>query len=149
MVNLTKLEYKRKELITDFSKEELKQYLELLANNYYYSFINNDYKQYNNTVKELEEVISIFNKNYSDIKHYINFCLLMSINKILNENYSSGIKLTIPTSEEDYFSENPFQNLINAFYESRELYFNDVEMDQKIKNLEQENKHLKELLNNG
>ena len=73
MINLNKLEYKRKELITDFSEEELKQYLEILTNNYYYSFINNDYKQFNNTVKELEEVISIFINKYSDIKYYINF----------------------------------------------------------------------------
>ena len=146
MVNLNKLEYKRKELITDFSKEELKQYLEVLTNNYYYSFINNDYKQYNNTVKELEEVISIFTNKYSDIKHYINFCLLATINKILNENYSSGIELKLVTSEEDYFSENPFKSLTDSLEESRKLYFNDVAMEKKIKKLEQENKNLKEQL---
>lgn len=149
MINLTKLEYKRKELITDFSEEELKQYLGILANNYYFSFINNDVKQYNNTVKELEEVISIFVSKYSDIQHYINFCLLATINKILNENYSSGIELTLLTSEEDYFSENPFKNLTDSLEASRKLYFNDIEMEKRIKELEQENKHLKELLNNG
>lgn len=147
MVNLDKLEYKRKELITDFSEEELKRYLELLSNNYYYSFINNDSKQYNNTVKELEEVISIFRSQYSDIKHYINFCLLATINKILNENYSSGIELTIvATSEEDFFSDYPFKNLVDSLEESRELYFNDIEMEKRIKKLEQENKNLKEQL---
>lgn len=147
MVNLDKLEYKRKELITDFSEEELKRYLELLSNNYYYSFINNDSKQYNNTVKELEEVISIFRSQYSDIKHYINFCLLATINKILNENYSSGIELTmVATSEEDFFSDYPFKNLVDSLEESRKLYFNDIEMEKRIKKLEQENKNLKEQL---
>ena len=149
MVNLNKLEYKRKELISDFSEEELKQYLDVLTDNYYYSFINNDSKQYNNTVKELEEIISIFERQYTDIKYYINFCLLATINKILNENYSSGIELKLVTSEEDYFSENPFKSLTDSLEESRKLYFNDLEMEQSIKNLEQENKNLKELLNNG
>ena len=149
MINLTKLEYKRKELITDFSEEELKQYIGILANNYYFSFINNDVKQYNNTVKELEEVSSIFLSKYSDIQHYINFCLLASINKILNENYSSGIELTLLTSEEDYFSENPFKSLTDSLEESRKRYFNAVELKAENEKLEKENKHLKELLNNG
>ena len=150
MINLNNLEYKRKELITDFTEEELKQYLEVLTNNYYFSFINNDVKQYNNTIEELEEVISIFITKYADIKHYINFCLLATINKILNENYSSGIELTIvTTSEEDFFSANPFKSLSVALEESRKKYFNAVELKAKNEKLEKENKHLKELLNNG
>jgi len=147
MINLNKLEYKRKELITDFSEEELKQYLEILTNNYYYSFINNDYKQFNNTVKELEEVISIFINKYSDIKYYINFCLLATINKILNENYSSGIELTIvATSEEDFFSENPFKSLSDSLEESRKRYYNAVELKAENEKLKKENMKLKEQL---
>lgn len=149
MVNLNKLEYKRKELISDFSEEELKQYIQVLAKKYYVHFLNNEKELYNNTVNQLKEVLQVYKSKYSNLNNYINFCLLEAINNLLNETIASGIELNSIDKSEDYFSENPFQDLINAFYESKKLYFNDVEMEQKIKKLEQENKHLKEQLNNG
>jgi len=147
MINLNNLESKRKELITDFSEEELKQYLDVLTDNYYNYFINGDSKQFANTVKELDEVISIFITKYSDIKYYVNYCLLATINKILNENYSSGIELTIvATSEEDFFSENPFKSLSVAIEESRKKYYNAIELKAENEKLKKENKKLKEQL---
>ena len=146
MINLNKLEQKRKELLTNFSEEELIEYIQQLTEKYYSSFVNNEVEVHNNTMKYLEEVLSIYEDKYPQLNNFINFCLVRNINKILNENYSSDVTLNlINESEEEFFSENPFQPLINAFYKSKEAFHK----DKKIRELETENRHLKEMLNNG
>ena len=136
MINIKKLEEKQKEMLNNLSEEELKQYIKILAKNYYIYFLNNEVGAFKNTVKQLEEVISVFKLKYSHINSYINLCLLESINKILNEKITSEIEVDVLDKTEDYFSTNPFKSLTEAFEESRQLYFNDVEMEKKIKELE-------------
>lgn len=135
--NIKKLENKYHEILANLSEEELKQYIQVLARNYYISFLINDKELHNNTIKQLEETISVFKVNYNELNNYINFCLLNAINKILNERLSSGITLeVIATSEEDFFSAQPFKSLIDSLNESRKLYFNDVEAKRRIEELE-------------
>lgn len=137
--NLNQLEKKYHELLINLSEEELKQYIQVLARNYYISFLSNDLELYNNTFKQLEEVNSIYRSKYSNFNNYINFCLLAAVNSILNENITSEVNLELlETSEESYFSEEPFQNLINAFNESRALYFKQKEAEERIEELEKE-----------
>ena len=135
--NLKQLEKKYHELLTNLTEEELKQYIKSLARNYYISFLSNDKELYNNTFKQLEEVNSVYRSKYSNFSNYINFCLLDAVNNILNENITSEVNLELlETSEEAYFSEEPFQNLINAFYESRALYHEEKKAEEKIEELE-------------
>ena len=86
MINLNKLEQKRKELLTNFSEEELIEYIQQLTEKYYSSFVNNEVEVHNNTMKYLEEVLSIYEDKYPQLNNFINFCLVRNINKILNEN---------------------------------------------------------------
>lgn len=135
--NLKQLEKKYHELLTNLTEEELKQYIKSLARNYYISFLSNDVELFNNTFKQLEEVNSVYRSKYSNFNNYINFCLLAAVNSILNENITSEVNLELlETSEESYFSEEPFQNLINAFYESRALYHEEKKAEERIEELE-------------
>ena len=135
--NLKQLEKKYHELLTNLTEEELKQYIKNLARNYYISFLSNDKELYNNTFKQLEEVNSLYKVKFPELINYINFCLLDAVNSILNENISSEVGLElIETSEEFYFSEKPFQALINAFYESRALYHEEKKAEERIEELE-------------
>ena len=135
--NLKELESKYHELLINLSEEDLKQYIKSLADNYYNSYLSNEKEVHESTFKQLEEVNSIYKVKYSDFTNYINFCLLNAVNKILNENISSDMKLElIETSEDYYFSDNPFKNLINAFEESRALYNESKTYEKRIEELE-------------
>ena len=135
-MNLKELENKHLEILSNFEEEDLKQYIQVLAKNYYLHFLNNEEESFNNTVKQLEEVLKIYKIDYPKLNSYINFCLLESINKLLNETISSGIELEVIDKTEDFFSDYPFKSLADAIEESRKLYFNDVEMEKKIEELE-------------
>lgn len=135
---LKQLKNKHHEILTNLSEEELKQYIQVLSKNYYIHYLNNETELYNNTVKQLEEVLTVFKIKYSGLNNYINFCLLESVNKLLNENIASDVELTVLGNAEDYFSDNPFQDLINAFHESRQLYFKEKEAVERIEELELE-----------
>ena len=135
-MNLKELENKHHEILSNFEEEDLKQYIQVLGKNYYLHFLNNEEESFNNTVKQLEEVLKIYKIDYPKLNSYINFCLLESINKLLNETISSGIELEIIDKTEDFFSDYPFKSLADAIEESRKLYFNDVEMKNKIEELE-------------
>ena len=135
--NLKELESKYHELLINLSEEDLKQYIKGLADNYYSSFLSNEKEVHESTFKQLEEVNSIYKSKYSDFTNYINFCLLNAVHNILNENISSDMDLKlIDSSEDDFFSDNPFKSLINAFEESRALYKESKSYEKRIEELE-------------
>lgn len=98
MTNYNQIYNMRKEIISKFSKDELKQYINQLARKYYVSFINNDSDSYNSINNEIYDIISMFEDTYPSIKIYINHCLLKSANDLLQNSFQRDLILKCPDS---------------------------------------------------
>lgn len=134
------LELKQRKLIANLSLEELDAYINRLTENYYSSYLNNDKALYMHTVDELKEVINTFELEYPNLCIYINFKLLESINTLLEHNLKNDFKpvnvheVTI----NDISINDGLQQLLKAFYRSKEQWDRDRANERKVKELEQE-----------
>ena len=142
---------KLKEIVSDLTEEELNQFILYLVDNYYKYYFNNDLEGYKANLKNLELVIELVKFDYPDIENYINYCLLCKISKVLEEKLKLDVELVILNqfSIKEAKSKNevrPFDNLVKAFEESREIYFERINCLKKVKDLEIENQELKKRL---
>ena len=96
MTNYNQLENMRKEVLSKFSKDELKQYINQLAKRYYVTFINNNGESHNSINTEIYDIISMFEDTYPNIKSYINYCLLKSANELLQNSFQRNFTLRCP-----------------------------------------------------
>lgn len=93
MNNYNQLENMRKEVISKFSKDELKHYINQLAKRYYLAFMNNDSESHNNIDSEFYSIISMFEDTYPFIRNYIDYCLFKSANDFLQNSFQRNITL--------------------------------------------------------
>lgn len=150
-MNLEKLERKRIDIISDFSEEELVNYVQQLTGKYYSSYLNNDVEAFNNTVNYLKEIISIYEFDYPNLIHYINYCLVESINTLLSGTITSDIELVpiVEMNTETFKNTDKWRVLAKAYATGRENYHKRKEEQERLLELEEENRKLKERLNNG
>lgn len=135
---IKQLENKQKEILTSFSEEELEQYIQVLARNYYINYLNNDLAGFNNVANQLKEVIQIFNYDFPKLNIFINFCLLDSINKILESNLENNIEL-VPIHEitiSDVTSLSGIEELARAYENGKEFFRQLTEAKKHIEELE-------------
>lgn len=83
----------KKEVISKFTNDELKQYINQLSKKYYVSFINNDSESHNSIDGEFYDIVSMFEDTYPNIKSYINYCLLKSANDLLQMTFQRDFNL--------------------------------------------------------
>ena len=125
MVNIKELEHKQKEIITNLTEEELKQYILYLTSCYYDFYKANDVQQFNNNLKLLEEVIDKYKTKYSNIVGFIYFSLYFNSNFVLSEmaSDSTDINLTVPFNYNLYETEEETEelthNIKNIFNKER------------------------------
>ena len=96
MTNYNQLENMRKEVLSKFTKDELKQYINQLAKRYYVTFINNNGESHNSINSEFYDIVSMFEDTYPNIKSYINYCLLKSANELLQNSFQRKFTLRCP-----------------------------------------------------
>lgn len=95
MNNLKEMEAKKQEILSNLTKEELENYIQVLTREYYLSCLANDVNSYKNNLNCLKEVLTIFNPIFNNISNYINFCLLCNINKILMQELNLDFELAV------------------------------------------------------
>ena len=150
-MDLNKYEKKIKEIVSDLTEEELNQYILNLVDNYYKFYFSNDLEAFKKNFKNMEIVIDLVKIDYPDIENYINYCLLCKISKVLEDKLKLDVELTILNDFNIHQAKSkqevrPFDNLIKAFEESREIYFERKDCLIRVKELEEENRQLKKQL---
>lgn len=113
MANIKELMNKQKELISNLTEEELKQYILYLTSCYYESYKTDDVQQFNNNLELLEEVIDKYKDTYVNIVGFIYFSLYFNSNIYLSEMASEEkeIKLTVPFNYDLYETEEETEEL--------------------------------------
>ena len=106
MANFTGLENKQRELLTNLSENELKQYILYLTRSYYTSFREDNEELFNYNLNLLKDIIEHYKETYPNIVGFIYYNLFMNANIIITETATdSKIKLNNPFKYDLYESE--------------------------------------------
>ena len=90
-----KIRDKSNNIITDLSKDQIEQYIQVLTKNYYEYYLSGNSKKFHENFKELKNLIKLTELDYPNIRNYTNYCLLCNINKILEDNLKINMDLII------------------------------------------------------
>ena len=104
-INTLQKEYEegKEDVISNMNPHELEQHIMALANRYYVSYLNNDEYEYKTIIKTLDLITDEYKSNAyfngineDSIDNFINYCMLISINSILNDLMERTFNLRIP-----------------------------------------------------
>lgn len=93
----------REDVIANMTMEEVEKHIMALVNAYYISYLNNDEKEHKSIVKTLDLITDEYKSHayFSDmdedeINNYINYCMILSINSLLNDLMERDFNLRVP-----------------------------------------------------
>lgn len=93
----------REDVIANMTMEEVEKHIMALVNAYYISYLNNDEKEHKSIVKTLDLITDEYKSHayFSDmdedeINNYINYCMILSINGLLNDLMERDFNLRVP-----------------------------------------------------
>lgn len=72
-------------ILSKYSKNELMRKIKALCDSYYVSYINNDAANFHAASHMLDAISGIVKDKYPNVDDYINYCMVESLNTILNE----------------------------------------------------------------
>jgi len=124
MSDLKELQNKKKDLILNLDEDDLESYIQSLTQKYYTYLIKGDASGIGKVLESLEYVVEIYELRYSDISDYINYCLLISSNKIFKKVFDLNCRLWIP-NEKSISSEVGFNSLTFSLEKSRKRIINE------------------------
>lgn len=124
MSDLKRLQHKKKEIILNLDSDEVEGYVMSLAQKYYASMIDNDPSGIEQIVESLNDIVEIYESRFFDISDYINYCLVISSNKVLKKTFDLNCRLWIP-NEKNIDLDKGFNSLMYSLEDSRKKIIND------------------------
>ena len=85
---------KKFQMIDDLDDEELSNYIMSTCNDYYTYYMNDDISKFNAAASILEYIKT--ESKYNNIANYINYCMIVAINRLLNSLMDRKMDLMIP-----------------------------------------------------
>lgn len=86
------LEKKLEKIIQDLNPEELKQLIQKLTEDYYLSYFSNNVDVNEAVYFNLKRIAKQYSEDFN-VKEYINYCLLLAVNKFLVKYVPNDVKL--------------------------------------------------------
>lgn len=123
MSELKELKNKKNDIILNLDEDDIEKYIMSLSRKYYASLINGDALGLENVIESLKDIKKIYEFKYPDISDYINYCLVISSNKILRKVFDVDCILWTP-NEKSITSFEGF-NLAYSIERSRKKIIND------------------------
>lgn len=91
------------DIIANMTDEELMQHIMALTNQYYISYLNNDEMEHKSILKTLDLITDEYKSNGlfngmddGDIDNFINYCMILNINSLLNSLMDRNFNLRVP-----------------------------------------------------
>ena len=116
-----RINYEKLQLIHDMDEADLKNYILNISQDYYIYYINNDAANFN-AVSSILEYIKTYDK-YDGLNNYMNYCMVIAINSLLNKLMNNKLNLMMPEMEDinnDYKSTVSRLDIVKA--KRQELY---------------------------
>ena len=124
MTDIKELKNKKKDIILNLGEEELEAYILSLSQNYYVHLMKGDDVGLENVIESLETIVEINDYRYGDIHDYINYCFVISSNKILKKVFDLNCRLWIPI-DKSIASDSGFMSLTESMERSRKKIINE------------------------
>lgn len=86
------------QLIQGMDETDLKNYIRNISQDYYIYYINNDAANFN-AVSSILEYIKTYDK-YDGLNNYMNYCMVIAINLLLNKLMDNKLNLMMPEMED-------------------------------------------------
>ena len=83
-------------MLSKYGKTALMRKIKALCDTYYVSYLNNDQDKFLITAAMLDDISGIAADRYPNVDDYINYCMVESLNTILNERMPRKYLLFIP-----------------------------------------------------
>jgi len=124
MSDLKTLQNKKKEIILNLDSDEIEVYVMSLAQKYYASLIDGDTSGLEQIIESLNDIVKIYESRFFDISDYINYCLVISSNKVFKKVFDLNCNLWIP-NEKSIDLDKGFNSLMYSLEDSRKKIIND------------------------
>lgn len=124
MSELKELQNKKRDIILNLDDDSLEKYIMSLTQKYYVNLINGDASGLENVIESLKNIADFYEIKYLDISDYINYCLVISSNKVLKKVFDVDCILWTP-SEKSIASDEGFNSLSYSIERSRKKHIND------------------------
>lgn len=99
MTDYKELKNMRKDIILNFSEEELERYVLSLAYKYYEFILKKDCQGLNYVMDSLKTIVSFYEDVYSDISDFVDYCLLKASNDIFIKVFDLNCNLWSPNDK--------------------------------------------------
>ena len=114
----------KKDVISNLSKDKLKQYIFYLTKRYYETFQENDEDAFNNTLELLQDVIDEYRETYVNLLGFVFFCLYLNANvNVMKNSSNNSFELknifTYDLLEDDDFEEDLHHDIKEIFNKER------------------------------
>lgn len=108
---------KKFQMIDDLDDADLSKYLMSICNDYYTYYINDDITKFNATASILEYIKN--ESKHNNIANYINYCMIVAINRLLNNLMDRKMDLIMPEEVEIDNSSEVVVNLLERVKQKR------------------------------
>ena len=114
----------KKDVISNLSKDKLKQYIFYLTKQYYETFQNNDEQAFNFNLELLQGVIDEYRETYVNLLGFVFFCLYLNANvQMMNTSSDNSFELknifNYDLFEDEDFEEDLHHDIKNIFNKER------------------------------
>ena len=124
MTTIKELQRKRMEIIMNFEKEDLENYIMQLSHKYHAKLLKKDSKSLEEIIETLSEIMDLYKNAYPDIHDFIDYCLFISGNDIFMKVFELNCKLWTP-NDKSLEGASGFKHLTQALEDSRLAIIND------------------------
>ena len=122
--DIKELKHKKKEIILNLDEDEIEAYIMSLSQKYYVCLIKSDVLGLENAIESLKNIRDIYDLKYPDIDEYINYCLVISSNNVLQRVFNLDCSLWKPI-EKSVASSEGLKTLAFSIEESRKKIINE------------------------
>ena len=112
--------------VASLSEKGLEQLLQNLVRKYYQAFMDNDVGKMQSTMEFIKDIELIVEDNQYSFDEFLNYCMLCNANFIIKTLFKYDIDLK-PYCDASISAKNSFDNLINAFRNSKSSFINGVD----------------------
>lgn len=124
MADLKELQRKKKEIMMNFNKEDLENYIAKLTFKYYTAILKEDSQTVEYIMGCLNDIVELYDSQYPKIYDFIDYWMLKSSNQLFQIVFKLSCELWTPT-EKSMTSNEGFITLSQSIERSRRKIIND------------------------
>ena len=109
----------KEDILSKYSKDGLMRKIKALCDTYYISYINDNESDFHAAAGMLDTISAIAKDEYPNVDDFINYCMIVAINRLLNSLMDRKMDLMIPEAVEIDTTSEVVVNLLERVKQKR------------------------------